>query len=110
MDYQSRKKRKLSNVALILGLSSLLLPILFSFGILFIPQKPVLPIPWGMYIFKVIYLGIIISSLLSGIIALVLKPRSWNIDTTKIFIGLLLTSFSLFHFGRIIFFDQSKYE
>lgn len=108
MDHQASKKRKLSNASLILGIVSILVPVLYSFGTSFFfigLEKPIVPIPGGLYIFKIVYLGLITSGFFLGVVALTLKPRAWNKDAAKIAIGLIFSSFSLFYFGRIIFFS-----
>ncbi len=107
MSNQTNKKRKVAIAALIFGIGSIVVPILYSFGnslFILVLEKPVLPIPCGIYIFKFLYSIIIIIGIILGIIGLTLKPRQWDKEMIKTAIGLTCTIFALFYFGQIIFF------
>ena len=107
MSNQINKKRKVAIATLIFGISSIAVPILYSFGNSFsilVLEKPALPIPWGIYIFKFLYFIIITIGTILGIVGLILKPRQWNREMLKTAIGLTCTIFALFYFGQIIFF------
>ena len=98
------KKKIIATIALLSGISTILIPMLSglsgAFSILYLGH-PLLPIPWGLYLTKVFYFVGSFSGILLGGLGLVLKPW-WNREVVKLIVALTCTIFSLCHFGTII--------
>jgi len=101
------KKKLIAGLTLLFGIIALLVPIIYSFGgalAILILNHPLLPIPWGLYVFKVLYLIALCLGFLFSIIGLILKPGLWSRELLKISIGLIFIIFSAVYFGRIVVF------
>ena len=102
------KKKIIATIALLIGIFTILLPILIGFGgylPLLILGHPLLPIPWGLYLEKGLYCVVSFLGIFFVILGLALKPW-WNKQVAKLIIALACTIFSLCYFGTIIIMNQ----
>jgi len=105
------KTKPIAGLTLLFGSIALLLPIIYSFGgvlAILVLNHPLLPIPWGLYVFKVLYFAVLCLGFSFSIIGLTLKPGPWSRELLKISIGLIFVIFSAIYFGRIVFFRGSN--
>lgn len=99
------KKKTVANIALLLGVLSILLPIFYGFGnalLILIFGKPVLPVLADKKIFLVLFSLIVVFSIAFSIAGLILKPRPLRNETIKMSVGLAMTIVSVILLGQIL--------
>lgn len=101
----SLNKKRFPYYSLTFGILSLIVPSIFSItSLLFVNffNRPLFPIPFGTYIFIIIYSYMIVISLFSGIIFLVAKDKEIKKLIYSV-VGIGASILSIFKFGPIIY-------